>query len=1053
MARAVAKATAHTAGGAENAAYIGRPQEERSREAEPRPGEEPVAGRGERLAEMREGDAEPARGRAAGLSDDDPVWSWNVPWFVTGEAHGVWETEEGRTLLESRSLAMPARHLGLGPAPPSAAKLSVAEKRENLVAHFSALADLEERQKGLSHFRIILTVGPEVSVGELKAMVNDFLRANFQLCPAFVAVHDDTEHRHAHVYVHARQLDQRRVSLGQDYFRLDESWMEICSKHLNDPEIYKQHVKLKEETRGWSERAEKAREAGRPLPPKPDRWGDHHDTVLVFRPFDDRWCGRLQAQTRVAETRVKWLEAAKARPENLAVARDEARDLRARLDEAAAKRGKSKSESKRVLPAEVITISEQRELLRYERDILKAEKGRSSRRKKSAPELTFEQGALRFDEPSPAGAQLGFDFQEPAAPSRAPDPGQPPAVPGRKPAARARAGAEAPPGPSAGATASEREAARSFGLELMAEVRLAHTEASLSAEKSARERRRLKGQLIDERREYARAREEAGRHRSSLTASGTDEPPCLLKDDERRYLDFMRARVGNSLRIRIEAAVARGEIITGHEEVAPARPAQDPAPPAEVSRPAPPEAVSSRTAADVQPGVETTGAEREEPAPEEILTARPVPDRTAEAARAARLKTPDDEVRRLTVQYELAAARARALSVAEQDFNAAPHRWVSTRHKDSLAGLEEKIARGLERDVDVSELRDAAEQVRSELPTERVRLTTRRRMAEAEVRPLEERLLREQAARAKLGDEMPDAAPSAEELRELLAYAEAARDARQLRRVYEVERDQSLREAKESGSGGPVQLLEGRYAGVLLVAEVRADRSRAALARDTKEPGKTLLPATDEAERYTVTTLEQAGARKGIVATIGRLVEGGGRRRLREQLLETKDAYLDHLRAEAKGREAFHDAAREIARNCRELATEFDYYVQAVPELSPEKMEEIRAHAGTVEGVRSERWVSDCSQSQKQKDERERAAAAAARAENTFELLLPGATGESLAELSKSELAAGRERLSIENLQRVTQAVAERAQPGGPDDPGRSPVEQPEMGGGLDIDR
>jgi hypothetical protein len=1002
---------------------------------------------------MREGDAGPVPGRATGRSDDDPVWSWNVPWLVTGEPHGVWETEEGRTLLESKSLALPARHLGLCPAPPSAGKLSVAEKRENLIAHFSAMADFEERQKGLSHFRIILTVGPEVSVGGLKAMANDFLRANFPLCPAFVAVHDDTEHRHAHVYVHARQLDNRLVSLGQDYFRLDESWMEICSKHLNDPEIYNQHVKLKRETRGWSERAEKAREAGKSLPPKPDRWGDHHDTVLVFRPYDDRWCGRLQAQTRVAETRVKWLEAAKARPENLAVARDEARGLRERLDEATAKRGKSKSESKRALPAEVITISEQRELLRYERDIQKAEKGRSARRKKPTPELTFEQGALRFDEPPAPGAQLGFDFQEPAGPSRVPGLEQPQAASGRKPTARERAGAEAPPAAAAGATAAEREAARSFGLELMAEVRLAHTEASLSAEKSAKERRRLKEQLIEDRHDHARAREAAGRHRSALAASGADETPCRLKDDERRYLDFMSGRVGDTLRVRIEAAVARAEIIPDHEEDAPARPAQEPAPPAEVSRAAPSKAESLMTAADVQPGVETTGPEREEPAPEDVLTEHPVPDRTAQAARAAQLKTPDDEVRRLTVQYELAAARARALSVAEQDFNAAPHRWVSTRHKDSLAGLEEKIARGLERDVDVSELREAAEQVRRELPTERVRLTTRRRMAEAEVHPLEERLLREKAARTKLGGEMPDAAPSAEELRELLACAEAARDASQLQRVYEDERDRALREAKESGSGEPVQLLEERYAGVLLVAEVRADRSRAALARDTKEPDRTLLPATDEAERYTVTTLEQAGARKGIMATIGRLVESGGRRRLREQLLETKDAYLSHLRAEAEGREAFHDGARGIARQCRELGMQFGYYVQAVPELSPEKLDEVRAHASTVKGVRSERWVSDCTQSQKQKDERERAAFAAARAANTFELLLPGATGESLAELSRNELAAGRERLSVENLQRVTQAVADRDRQGGPDDRGRSQVEQPEMGGGLDFDR
>ena len=57
-------------------------------------------------------------------------------------------------------------------------------------------------------------------------MSNAFLRENFPLCPAFVAIHDDTEHRHAHIYVHARQLDDRKTNLGQDYFQYD------AAKHL-----------------------------------------------------------------------------------------------------------------------------------------------------------------------------------------------------------------------------------------------------------------------------------------------------------------------------------------------------------------------------------------------------------------------------------------------------------------------------------------------------------------------------------------------------------------------------------------------------------------------------------------------------------------------------------------------------------------------------------------------------------------------------------------------------------------------------------------------------
>jgi hypothetical protein len=413
MARAVAKVTAHSKGGAANSLYIGSRREEplRDRERQIEGVPSTLVERDDGLAAMGEGVAE--------QDSCDPVWGWNVPSFVADDGHGVWETEGGRALLENRSLTLPTQQMGLGPAPASAGKLSADEKRENLVAHFSALADLEERQKGLSHFRLILTVGPEVTNGELKGMVNDFLRANFPLCPAFAAIHEDTHHRHAHVYVHARQLDNRRVDLGQDYFRLDESWMEICSKHLNRPEIYERHVELKEETRKWSDRAEKARAAGKDAPPKPDRWGDHHDTLLVFRPFDDRWCGRLQAQTRVAETRVKWLEATKARQENLTVAREAAGRLRVRLDEAAAKRGKSRSESKRALPAEVITVSEARELLLYGRDILKAEQGKGGRRKQPAPELRAEQGALWFDDPVvERESQPGFDFTLPAAPAQ-----------------------------------------------------------------------------------------------------------------------------------------------------------------------------------------------------------------------------------------------------------------------------------------------------------------------------------------------------------------------------------------------------------------------------------------------------------------------------------------------------------------------------------------------------------------------------------------------------------------------------------------------------------
>lgn len=240
-----------------------------------------------------------------------------------------------------------------------------------------------------------------------------------------------------------------------------------------------------------------------------------------------------------------------------------------------------------------------------------------------------------------------------------------------------------------------------------------------------------------------------------------------------------------------------------------------------------------------------------------------------------------------------------------------------------------------------------------------------------------------------------------------------------------------------------MRLLEERYAGVQLVAEVRAERSKTKLTQSSKEPDKTLLPATDETGRDTVATLEQAGTRKGIVGALGRLVESGGRRRLREQLYEAKDAYFSHLRADAEKREAFRDTALKIASECRELGLKFGYYVQAVPE----QMQGVRAHAVTQTRARSERWLADCAQSQKQKDERELAVLAARGAARTVEILMPGATGENLAELRRREIAAVRERLSIESQERVNRSVADRDQPGVPKGPEKD-MPDPDRGSG-----
>ncbi|HEX8072042.1 MAG TPA: hypothetical protein VF546_18985 [Pyrinomonadaceae bacterium] len=699
MARAVAKVSPHIKCGASNAMYIGSLREEPSRDAEQLSGgrfSDP-SDRDGPLTEMVEG-------AAVRVADDDTVWGWNVPWFVADDGYGIWETEEGRALLEDRSLALSAHYMGLGPAPRSAGKLSVEEKRENLVAHFSAQADLEERRGGLSHFRIIITVGLEVSVRTLTEMSNAFLRENFPLCPAFVAVHDDTEHRHAHIYVHARQLDGRKISLGQDYFRLDESWMRICAERLGVPEIYTRHMELKEETRGWSTEYQKASEVEEPLPPKPDRWGDHHDTLLIFRPFDDRWCGRLMAQTRVAETKAAWLEATEARAEEVATAREVALWLREKLNAGAERRSKSKRETKRGMPAEVITVSEQQKLKAYERDILSAEKPKAKdTREPSTTTRTASQSALPFDGATPSpDEQLGFDFGaqiEGQRQERATAQSNP-AHTSQKSQAHKRAGAQATPAATPSASPSTEEIARSLGRELVAETKLAFYEFTSGAARTRKEKQQLKEQLAAAREEHARAQREAEVCRAHFAAQGTAEPPYLLTEDERNYLKLVSRHLPESLRERIEREVSRSRTIPDRPEDSPAqsekgltsrgdthRAVEEKQSPAVVGEQTYPVA-GDRQHRDTTRQNAATQAK--------TTTAKPPPEPAVHTLA-------DDEVRQMIADFKLSKARAVALRVAEEDFNAAPtvgcrrrirSRWPRWKRKSATATSAAKMFGG-----------------------------------------------------------------------------------------------------------------------------------------------------------------------------------------------------------------------------------------------------------------------------------------------------------------------------------------------------------------------
>jgi hypothetical protein len=974
-----------------------------------------ASGRQPSLDEMREQESRAAQA-APELGDDDPVWTWNAPVYVTGDSYGVAKGDPLQVALEN----LPAPTLtpsDLGMQPERRGfDFSVEEKRERAIAHFSVLADLEELKGGPTHFRVILSVGPEVSNREMKALVNAFLGENFPETPAFVAIHRDTEHTHAHLYVHLRQLDGKRLDLGQRYFQLDESWMRISSERLGDKEILDRHMKLKAETLAWKEQVEKAREEGQPLPPKPDRWSDHKDTELSFRPWSDQWCGRIQAQTRVAEAKVQYLTATGARDEEVAAAREEAERLRGRLEAAERRRAESRSEAKSRMPAEVVTISEARKLLDYEREIERIRTEKAARPERQTPARPAEQRVLQFEQPRDAQvSQLDLDFGGPVEAKRTPGGERAPAGTnskqpphGRDQVSEARTAEVAPP--------PVEEAARSFGRELVAEARLAFTEQRAGESRSRKEQRETKGRLAEATKEYAAAREEAQRHRASLHERGVSEPPYRLEGDEQRYLGFVSKYVDERLREHIKTEVARSQAVPKIEEEPVRRGVEEPAFHGDLPRTAEPKKSRGSVRADKA----QEEARQKEATRQRATSSTPRPEVAVKAL-------PDDEAWQLVVRLELARARAVALHVEEADFKATPQYWVSPAQQVTLAQTEAQIEDSIKQGKGVRELNAIKERLQSEIAVERARLPSRREEAEKEVRSLEERLNREADARGALNLPMPSGDFTPEALRELTECAERARDPRMLNRAFEIERGQALRDAKLTGDAEHVRRLEEKYAGVEFKAEVSAHRRETTFTEVAERPEKVRLPAKDVAGRDTAVTLEQLGGRGGLTGLVKRAFESGERRRSREQFEVARDECVRYLRADSERGAAFREAAALIARECRQKGREFGYASAAVPALSREEIKVIRDYAVKQLGGPRDRWLRACVDSQRQSDDR--ALAAAREQQKGREVFPTGMTEGQRAKLIKDEIASRRADLSAAFIRRLERPVVGHDRP------------------------
>ncbi len=384
MIEAVCKATVHKRGGATNLPYIlrdeatqdpaGQAIEERGRdgrqELAPQGGAHELILERTSQLELSFSPELPLLEEEDLTLDDDPIFTWNVPDFVTGDPYGKewWEQEAER---EGKREQGKGRFHGedIGTGKQNKSGFTLEEKRLNAEIHFGLHADYEESLGGVSHHRVVLTLNAPISNRKFKGVILNFLSKVYSLNEVLIPIHGNTGERkkHAHLHINTRQLDGRRINLGQLYFKLDEIWAKTCAEYFRDPGIYERHMAKKEETRQWKEQCRIAKEKKQILPLKPDREADHHGTKYK-RAFNDRWVGRQIAKETLALKKLEFLIVSKASEKEINATRKEAQLQRELVDWALEKRKEGKK-GLRGVPPTVGTVKEGKEFGTYERAI------------------------------------------------------------------------------------------------------------------------------------------------------------------------------------------------------------------------------------------------------------------------------------------------------------------------------------------------------------------------------------------------------------------------------------------------------------------------------------------------------------------------------------------------------------------------------------------------------------------------------------------------------------------------------------------------------------
>lgn len=134
----------------------------------------------------------------------------------------------------------------------------------------------EDEETGRTHYRMVLSFENTQDTEKAKDMAHDYLNDNFKDSRAIVAIHQDTDHTHAHIWIDARNIDDKKLHLSKnDYKTLDDKWAKQCDREFGTNR-FEEYSAKKLETKEWKKEKVQSKEnrSGKQEKPndKPERY-------------------------------------------------------------------------------------------------------------------------------------------------------------------------------------------------------------------------------------------------------------------------------------------------------------------------------------------------------------------------------------------------------------------------------------------------------------------------------------------------------------------------------------------------------------------------------------------------------------------------------------------------------------------------------------------------------------------------------------------------------------------------------------------------------------